>query len=291
LLIVHKKRCLLARLSTTIADAAAQVSMLRLKSANVGGLMAAPDDKRKKNPPDRFRTIMSAEKDQPEVPEVRKPAVVNLPRLVSGTAGQGAAGSAPPEPSPVGPGSSRGGVLPAFWTVACLVSLAANAFLLLKLFGLTVTVQTAKDAGSNAQLLTGIYTSMDGMDKAHLKTSVPIRADLPLTSTIPVQAATKITLAQDAVIDGAHVKIETGAVNIDAPASVTLPAGTPLDVTFDFQVPLQTTIPLAMDVPVDIAVQDTGLHPAIQGLQQTVRPLLCSTSPQAVLPSGESICR
>ena len=98
-------------------------------------------------------------------------------------------------------------------------------------------------------------------------------------------------MAQDAVIDGAHVKIETGAINIDAPASVTLPAGTPLDVTFDFQVPLQANIPLAMDVPVDIAVQDTELHPAIQELQQAVKPLLCAASPQAVLPSGESLCR
>jgi len=253
--------------------------------------MASPDDKRKKNPPDRFRTILSADKDQETAPEVKKPAVVNLPRLGAAPEGQGVARAAPAESPPAAAPPSRGGVLPAFWTIACLVSLVANAFLLLKLFGLTVSVRTAEGAGSNSELLTGLYTSMDAMDKAHLKTSIPIRADLPLSSTIPVQATTKITLAQDAVIDGAHVKIETGAINIDAPASVTLPAGTPLDVTFDFQVPLQATIPLAMDVPVDIAVQDTDLHPAIQGLQQTVRPLLCSASPQAILPSGEQICR
>ena len=136
----------------------------------------------------------------------------------------------------------------------------------------------------------GIYSGFEQLDKAHIKTTIPIRSSLPLELTLPLQTTTKITLAEDTVVDGAHVKIATELFNIDAPASVTLPAGTSLDVALDLQMPVQTTVPIAIDVPVDIAVQDTDLHPAILSFQQTIRPLLCSTSPGVLSLSGEQIC-
>jgi len=252
--------------------------------------MKLPDDKRGSNPADRFRTILTADKEPDLDPEKRKPAVVNLPGLGSRGGGASAGYAQASQDADGGPGSSRGGVMPAFWTIACLLSLAANAYLLLALSRLTGSQRAIEGSGLNAGMLTGLYNSFSQMDSAHIKTTIPLRSVIPVDATVPVQTATQITLAQDATVDGAHVKINTDLFNIDAPASVTLPAGTALDVALDLQLPVKTDVPLAMDIPVDIAVQDTDLHPAILSAQETIRPLLCAVSPRAASPTGEPIC-
>jgi hypothetical protein len=252
--------------------------------------MKHPDDKRGGNPADRFRTILTADKEPEPDPEKRKPAVVNLPRLGARGAGPSAAYAAETEDAGGGAGTSRGGILPAFWTIACLLSLAANAYLLVTLSRLAGSQRAIEGSGLNAGMLAGLYNSFSRMDSAHIKTTIPLRSIIPVDATVPLQTATRITLAQEATVDGAHVKINTDLFNIDAPASVTLPAGTALDVDLDLQLPVKTDVPLAMDIPVDIAVQDTDLHPAILNAQETIRPLLCAVSPQAASPAGEPIC-
>jgi hypothetical protein len=252
--------------------------------------MPLPEDKRRKNAADRFRTILSADKEPEAGPETRKPAVVNLPRLAAGGAGQ-----APPHAGPANndQGTAQapgGGVFPTFWTVACIASLAANAYLLVTLSALRQDLRLLGTAAPSSRLLVGIYSGFEQLDKAHIKTSIPIRSTVPLELKVPLQTTTKITLADDTVVDGAHVKIATELFNIDAPASVTLPAGTSLNVALNLEMPVQTTVPISIDVPVDIAVQDTDLHPAIQSFQQTIQPLLCSTSPSVLSLSGEQIC-
>jgi hypothetical protein len=252
--------------------------------------MKLPDDKRSGNAVDRFRTILTADKEPEPDPEKRKPAVVNLPGLGSRGGASAADYVGDTADAGGGSGSSHSGILPAFWTIACLVSLAANAYLLLTLSRLTGSQRAIEGTGLNAGMLAGLYNSFSQMDNAHIRTTIPLRSTIPVEATVPLQTATRITLAQEATVDGAHVKISTDLFNIDAPASVTLPVGTALDVALDLQLPVKTNVPLAIDIPVDIAVQDTDLHPAILSAQETIRPLLCEVSPQAALPSGEPIC-
>ena len=145
--------------------------------------------------------------------------------------------------------------------------------------------------GLGTGVLGGLYTNFERMDQAHIRTTIPVQTNIPLNLSIPVQTSTGITLAQDATIPGAHVKINTALFNIDAPASVTLPAGTSLNVTMNFNVPVQTEVPVTLSVPVDIAMQDTDLHPAIVGLQDTLKPLYCMVSPTALSLSGTPICK
>ncbi len=253
--------------------------------------MGLPDDKRRRNPADRFRTILSADKEPEGEPETKKPAVVNLPRLAQ---------ARPEASAPYGYSESsgqerdatlHGGFFSAFWTIACLVSLAANAFLLISLFALRQDLRSAGTSGPSGDVLAGVYSGFEHIDAAHIKTTVPIRSEIPLNVTVPLQTTTRITLAEDTVIDGAHVKIASEQFNIDAPANVTLPAGTSLNVALDLQLPVQTTVPIALDVPLDIVVQDTDLHPAILGMQQAIKPALCLASPQALSITGERICR
>jgi hypothetical protein len=254
--------------------------------------MNQQDDSRKRTPRDRFRNILSADKDDELVPEARKPAVVNLPQAASRVSDE----STKPEGPPDVPQPGRGGMgslkwLPTFWTVGGILSVLANFILLIMLISTWTGRRTFGAGGMNGGALLSAYTSLEQLDQAHIRASIPVQTNVALDATVPVKSSTNITLAEDVYMEGAHVTINTALFNIDAPANITLPEGTSLAVALDMTLPLQTSVPITMDVPVDIAVRDTDLHGALQGMKDALKPLLCAASPGAMLPDGTAICR
>lgn len=253
--------------------------------------MSMPDHKRRKSPVDRFRSILSDGQKNDEKIETRKTPIVNLPKAKPAVVN--------PMPVPPAPHDAPVSVshkdnnrfLPTFWTVASIVSLTVNAILVYLIVIFMNGLGSLNSADLAPGVLGGLYTNFERMDQAHIKTTIPVQTSIPLNMNIPVQTTTGITLAQDVFIQGAHVKINTALFNIDAPASVTLPAGTALNVTMNFNVPVQADVPVTLNVPVDIALKDTDLHPAILGLQETLKPLYCLVSPTALSLSGEPVCR
>ncbi len=261
--------------------------------------MAEPDDKRRKTPADRFRTIISADQNRENPPAKRtypratsSPAL-NLPKPMPGDGSQPAAAAA--RPSVNGSKSSSptavSRILPAFWTIASIISLLVNIVLLISVFGLLRMAGSLNAVALGSGVLGGLYTNFERMDQAHIKTEIPVQTIVPLNLTVPVQTTTGITLAKAASIPGAHVRINTALFNIDAPANVTLPAGTALDVSMAFTVPVQAQVPVTLSVPVDIPLSNTDLHPAILGLQETIRPLYCLVTPAAQSLAGQSVCK
>lgn len=196
--------------------------------------------------------------------------------------------SSPPEPEPKG---SRYKFMPAFWTIASVISLTVNMVLiiiLLIVFQMLGTIQnTADDQVSG--LLGGLYTNFVKMDQATIAANIPVDATLPLNIVVPVQATTRITLAEPAVIPNAHVRINTGALNIDADAQITLPANTPFMVNLDFPLTVQNTIPVHLDVPVNIPLNQTQLHEPFVGLQLVVKPWYCLVE-RSALVDGVQVC-
>lgn len=196
--------------------------------------------------------------------------------------------SSPPAPESRPP---RYKFLPAFWTIASAISLVVNIVLIIILL---ITLQmlgaiqlTADDKISG--LLGGLYTNFVKMDQATISSNIPVDATIPLNIVVPVQATTRITLAESVVIPNAHVRINTGEVNIDADAVVTLPANTPLTVTLDFPLNVQNSIPIHLDVPVNIPLSQTQLHEPFVGLQQVVEPWYCLVEPNAFV-NGVQVC-
>ncbi|MBI3737823.1 MAG: hypothetical protein HY258_02125 [Chloroflexi bacterium] len=258
--------------------------------------MTAPNDKSKKSPADRFHNIISAARNQQpkkdNVAETKKSPIMNLPQAGSLT---GTSGGGTSSPSPSGPQTGlrlrREQLLPAFWTVASIMSVVINVILLVILVTVLRGLGSVNATGVGSGLLGGLYTNFERMDQAHIRTVIPVQADVPLNMNIPVQTVTGITLAQDVVIHNARVKITTPTFNIDSPADVTLPAGTSLNVAMNFSVPVQAQVPITLNVPVDIAIQNTELHPAITGLQATIKPLYCIMAPTALSLSGAPVCR
>ncbi len=259
--------------------------------------MSEPDDKRKGTPADRFRSIVSADQNRENTAAGRtyargtNSALLNLPKLDSGNgprpSGAGKAGSAGKN----GASMEVNRYLPAFWTIASVISLLFNIVFVVVIFGLLRMAGSLNAASLGSGVLGGLYSNFERMDQAHIKTTIPIQTNIPLNLTVPVQTTTRISLAKDVSIPGAHVRINTALFNIDAPANVTLPAGTPLDVNLNFTLPVQDQVPVNLNVPVDIPLSNTELHPAILGLQDTIKPLYCIVTPSAQSLTGQPVCR
>lgn len=203
--------------------------------------------------------------------------------------------AAPPAatPAPEAGYQPRYKFLPAFWTIASVMSFTVNIILIIILLIALQMLGTIRTTANDqfSGLLGGLYNNFVRMDNATIRTQIPVNADVPLNITVPVKATTQITLAQDAVIQNAHVIINTSGVDIDANATVTLPANTPLMVNLDFPLQVTDTIPISLLVDVNIPLKNTELSQPFQGLQAVVKPYYCLVEPGATsIVDSSSVC-
>jgi hypothetical protein len=187
-------------------------------------------------------------------------------------------------------------LLRALWTLTSLISMAVNVVVIIVLIVLLwayrdIQLPEGVDVTMVNKLLSGLYTNFEKMDRATIETVIPVDAQIPLDITVPVQTTTQITLSETVNIPNAQVVINTGGLNINSTARVTLPAGTPLTVNLNFDLPVQDTIPVHLDVPVKIPMTETELHEPFVGLQDVVRPLYCLVDPNATGLDTQLICR
>ena len=281
------------------------------------------DQDRNQEPAKRLRSILSSpdgemdaqpeaqEQSPPSSPLLRLPQrkpLTEAPAPVEPTipAGRIDAQESKPQPPPAAPvlepvpseqkPARKWKFGPAFWTITGTLSLVVNLILivvLLILFQLVDQLQSLQGTASNigSSVLGGLYTNFEKMDQATIKTVIPVDAQIPLDISVPVQTTTQITLAETVNIPNAQVVINTGGLNINSNARVTLPAGTPLMVNLNFNLPVQTTIPVHLEVPVNIPMAETELHEPFVGLQQVVHPWYCIVEPNALGVTGQPLCR
>lgn len=197
----------------------------------------------------------------------------------------------PPEPAP-----RRWKFLPAFWTIASVISMAVNLVLLIALLlifqmrnrlpGLQVY---ATDTASG--LLGGLYHNFVKMDQAHIRTNIHIEEQIPVEFTLNVSGPTNVTTTAPVTIRGATVFVSTGGLSIrDANATIVLPAGVQLPITIEqLMVPVDQDVPAVLDVPVDIPLDQTELHEPFVGLQKVVEPWYCLIEPDAAV-NGIQVC-
>jgi len=186
--------------------------------------------------------------------------------------------------------------LRAIWTITSVISMIVNVIAIIVIIVAIWAYRSIKlpegiDITLATKLLSGLYSNFEKMDQASIQTLIPVDAQIPLDISVPVQTTTQITLAESVVIPNAQVVINTGGLNINSNARVTLPAGTPLDVNLNFVLPVQTSIPVHLDVPVNIPMAETELHEPFVGLQNVVRPLYCLVDPNATNLNAQLICR
>jgi hypothetical protein len=178
----------------------------------------------------------------------------------------------------------------AYWDVGSAVSLIANIVLLVVVFIMAVQISSLKSTMN--YLLGGLFNNFVRMDNSVISTTINMPdVPIPLNFNLPVvQQETNVTLTRSVTIQGAHVTISSGAITINnAPATVTLPQGTILPVSLQMDVPVQTTVFVNLQVPVNIKLAEANspdlnvgnLHTAFSGLQDTIGPLYCQFNPKA----------
>ena len=198
--------------------------------------------------------------------------------------------SSPPPPESKQP---RYKFLPAFWTIASVISLTVNIVLiiiLLMVFQMLGAIQnTADDQVSG--LLGGLYTNFMKMDQANIRTNIHVEKEIPVQFSLNVAGPTNVTLSQDVTINGALVTVATGGLNIvNARATIVLPRDTLLPINIqNLVVPVDQKVLAVLDVPVDIPLDQTELHEPFVGLQQVVKPWYCLVERNALV-NGVQVC-
>lgn len=162
---------------------------------------------------------------------------------------------------------------PAFWTIASLFSMVVNVILIVLLLSLGRQLFTLKSLVQD-QLLGGLYTNFQMMDKAHIRTTIPVNAEVPAKFDLPLNTETMVTLTQDTTVMGATIyELEAWPLYITkAKTNIILPAGSQLPVALNLTVPVDQKIPVNLTVNVDIPLAETELHPPFVGLQEVVKP-------------------
>lgn len=186
-----------------------------------------------------------------------------------------------PEPSNVSTSGKRatppgwfwqGKIGPAFWTIACLISLAINLVLIVAVLILAKQVFGVKGIIED-QLIGGLYHNFVLMDEARISTTVQVHDEIPVRFDLPVVTNTTVTLTDDTRIRGVSINLRTGGLSItNAPANIVLPAGTKLPIALNITVPVSNTVPVDLIVPVDIPLNQTELHEPFVGLQDVLSP-------------------
>lgn len=242
--------------------------------------MSQPDSNL--NDPSKMKKLLDGGSD--ESPMAR------LKRSVGGTTPQKSESAskmeAPEPPQAVSTSTSKSKApgagfkfLPAFWTIASIMSFTVNIVLLivaaivlqnLRSVGVTVT-------GLSDHLLGGLYTNFVKMDQAHIKTNIPVSKEIPVQFTLNVSGPTSVTLSEDVSISGAFVTVNTGGLNINrARADIVLPQGTVLPIIIqNLIVPVDQRVLAELDVAVDIPLSQTELHEPFVGLREVVEPFYC----------------
>ncbi len=248
--------------------------------------MTTPDSNQ--NEPSRMRKIMSSNEDdsiRSRLPHGNGSAAQQTP-----VPAQPISSAPSPEPTPR---TRRLKFLPAFWTIASLISIMVNIVLiviLLVLFQMLGAIRnTADDQVSG--LLGGLYTNFVKMDQANIRTTIHVEKEIPVQFSLNVSGPTNVTLSQAVTIRDALVTVETGGLNIvNARATIVLPKDTLLPINIEnLVVPVDQKVLAALDVPVDIPLNQTELHEPFVGLQKVVEPWYCIVEPDATV-NGLQVC-
>lgn len=270
-------------------------------------------DPRKDEYTARFRTIIDSsdeEETQEAAPSVRstldpKPVAPKKATAAPRPQTRRPVRAAPP-PAANPPGVADSGQTsgtkrygPAFWTVTGILSLIVNAVLialLLILYGqlskMNLQLQQMLSLKSlPLETVKGLYDNFVAMEGAHIQTEIPVSLEVPVQFDIQINQQVDVTLSERTPISGARVTLNTGGLNItDAPADIVLPAGTPLRLNLSLTVPVNRTITVNSNVPVDINLASTDLNVPFIGLQDVIEPLYCLLDPQALSPRGTLVC-
>lgn len=161
----------------------------------------------------------------------------------------------------------------AFRNIAVIFSFIMNFILVIILLFVVYLIFQIKN-GIAEPLIDGLHSNFVGLNEAEIETTVIVNDEIPINFELTVQDTVVVTLAEPAVIDNvpAQFDIIGGGGSITGTVDITLPAGTPLTIDLTLLVPVEQQIPVVLNVPVDIALEETQLSVPFTNLRQLFEP-------------------
>ena len=188
----------------------------------------------------------------------------------------------------------RGSRLTPFWKALIVTSFVINIVLLMVVLLLVGFIfQWRQQIASTAVLGQGfaadnvaeLRSIVAGLQGATIRTTIPLDQPLPLKGAgviVPVDQQTTVTLVEPVPLQLSGADIDLGNGNRLRANNIrlTLPAGTPLRIALKMDIPLDdVTIPVRLNVPVEIPLKDTELGPQFQRLGWLVDRLVGPLAP------------
>ncbi len=123
-------------------------------------------------------------------------------------------------------------------------------------------------------LLVDLDSAFAALGETTIRTQVDIEDSMPVVFSLPLEQDTDVVLTEAVPLQvPATFLLPGGGGSIKGTVSLNLPEGQVLPVNLDMDVPVNTKIPVMMDVPVEIKLDEAGMGPAIQQLRAVFRPV------------------
>lgn len=123
-------------------------------------------------------------------------------------------------------------------------------------------------------LLVDLDSAFAALGDTVIQSTVYITDSMPVVFTLPLNQNTDVILTQPVPLQvPARFVLPGGGGSINGTVSLNLPQGQVLPVSLSMDVPVDTTVPVIMEVPVEIPLAEAGMAPAIEQLRAVFRPI------------------
>ncbi len=153
-------------------------------------------------------------------------------------------------------------------------SFGLNVILFAVLIFLGVQLFVLKNGlGPVKPLIAELTGTIDGLQNATIKASVPLNERLPISLQVPVSQNTNVRVTQAVPLQVPADITLPGVGFLKANVALNLPEGLELPVFLSMTIPLESSVPVSLTVPVNIPLKDTELGPQFERLGKLVQPL------------------
>lgn len=157
------------------------------------------------------------------------------------------------------------------WRFMVIFSFIVNLVLIIVLLGLGLLIFEIKNNIAQP-LVQGLHSSFVGLDDATIDWTIPVHDNIALDMNIPLKTRTTVVLASEIPLKvDATINLNGQVVPVNV--ALSLPAGTPLDVYLDLNVPVKQTVPVDLNVRAVIPLKQTQLHDVADNLRLLFEPL------------------
>lgn len=115
--------------------------------------------------------------------------------------------------------------------------------------------------------------TIDGLNNATIRASVPLNERLPISLQVPVSQNTNVRVTQAVPLSVPADITLPGVGYLKASVALNLPEGLELPVYLSMTIPLESSVPVSLTVPVNIPLSETELGPQFRSLGELVQPL------------------